>query len=696
MRRLNGVTTVAGVLLIGASAIAAENDLLANADFHQTTDTGLPHRWTVVEGQKVTVEKISDLPGAAQALRVDVIADGGTSYGQVYQSIKAKPNTLYTLEGKVKSTKKGLGFLSVKVIKDRRELQRIGLAKSDDRWTTTTQEISTGEGDEIQVLCRWEQNAQRGWIGQTCWFTDLRLVEKGPAPPPPAWTAIIAKAADIKLASAMSVPLPTAKGDLYVTPEGAGRGTGADWANALPGNAPGALQAAWDALQPGQTCHVGSGIYVGVALTIGSGGTLDKPKRLAGEDTGGSWPWFVGTWHPSDPEKGPALLNLINAVGYCEFANLQAARYQYGMMTREGRHVGLRIRNFDVYEARHGIYLNGFVTADEAAAASHDIAVEDCDFIHFTKHAVRLQAGNYDVRFINCTADSGGKEWMKEPFQIGFDVAGDSPRKRRAADEKAWASDHDLIFINCIARNCIWSQDRYWQGDGFCIEGDVRNVAFIDCAALDCADGGWDIKAGNVVYVNCVGLRNKKNFRVWQHAFFYNCLSAYSYKHGGSWISSGLWQRGDVHAEHCTYHNNEGQGVCVEAVAKGEAAGKTEPHATLQNCLVSHDGVGGPAALYVDESRVTKHDTAEWLAASENNEARGVDPQYKAAATSRAWTGTPADAFDSGRYGPAKGYHSSIAAVWQSKSPDELLTIARALVKHQGWEDFLQQVTKLK
>lgn len=47
-------------------------------------------------------------------------------------------------------------------------------------------------------------------------------------------------------------------------------------------------------------------------------------------------------------------------------------------------------------------------------------------------------------------------------------------------------------------------------------------------------------------------------------------------------------------------------------------------------------------------------------------------------------------------HGPAKGYHSSIAAVWQSKSPEELLTIARALVKHQGWEDFLQQVAKLK
>ena len=122
---------VAAALLawLGAPTIAAEANLLTNADFQQTTDAGLPQRWTVGKGQKVTVEKVADLPGVAQALRVDVVADGGTSYGQVYQSIKAKPNTLYVLEGKIKSTKKGLGFLSVKVVKDKHELQRIGLGQ---------------------------------------------------------------------------------------------------------------------------------------------------------------------------------------------------------------------------------------------------------------------------------------------------------------------------------------------------------------------------------------------------------------------------------------------------------------------------------------------------------------------------------------------------------------------------------------
>ena len=68
----------------------------------------------------------------------------------------------------------------------------------------------------------------------------------------------------------------------------------------------------------------------------------------------------------------------------------------------------------------------------------------------------------------------------------------------------------------------------------------------------DCTDGGWDVKAHNVIYVNCIGLRSKRNFRMWNHAFLYNCLSAYSFKRGGS---TGLWTLGDVHADRCTFHN---------------------------------------------------------------------------------------------------------------------------------------------
>ena len=150
----------------------------------------------------------------------------------------------------------------------------------------------------------------------------------------------------------------------------------------------------------------------------------------------------------------------------------------------------------------------------------------------------------------------------------------------------------------------------------------MRNVAFINCAAMDCADGGWDIKAGNVVYVNCVGLRNKMNFRVWQHGFFYNCLERLFVQARRLVDQQRAVAAGRRPCRPLHLPQQREPGLCVEAEAKGEAAGKTEPHVTLQNCLVSHDGVGGPAALYVDESRVTKHDTAEWQPESEKNEAR--------------------------------------------------------------------------
>jgi hypothetical protein len=69
--------------------------------------------------------------------------------------------------------------------------------------------------------------------------------------------------------------------------------------------------------------------------------------------------------------------------------------------------------------------------------------------------------------------------------------------------------------------------------------------------------------------------------------------------------------------------------------------------------------------------------------------------QYVAAATNKAWTGEPLDAFDSRRCGPAQGYHSSVSAAWRSQSTDQLIRAARALLKHNGWEDFTTQAARL-
>jgi len=692
MKLINAVRKVGPIgttlLFFMAAGTGYGENLIRNGDFSLRTEGDLPAEWAVFGQQEVRVDDGDAPGGVGQSLRVDVVRDGGSSYGEIHQNITLKPGTLYRLEGKTRSSKPQLALFSIKWRKNRDEIRRIYLPKSQVQWTTTSYEFSSADADEIQVLCRWRQNAAHGWVGQTAWFGDVKLVEIGPAPPPPPWTVAVKRATEVKAAGPPATPVKPTDSDLYVTPNGAGQRDGTSWQNALPGNAPGTLQAAWDALAPGRACRVGSGVYVNLALTISSGGSgPDKMKKLVGEDTGGGLPWLVGDWNPQRPAGGLTLLSLANEVDHCAFEDLQVVRYQSGIGSRNGRHVGLRVRNFDVYEGRWGIFLNGFAHADDPDVASHDMVIEDCEFIHFTKSGIRLQAGNYDVRIINCTADAGGWEWMKESFQSCFVLNGDGPRRLWHKNEKPWASEHDVLFINCVARNATYTLGHYWQGDGYAAEGNVRNVAYINCQSYDCTDGGWDVKAHNVIYVNCIGLRSKRNFRMWNHGFLYNCLSAYSFKRKGS---AGLWTLGDVHADRCTFHNNDKSQICAAKLNDSEAK------VTLENCLVSFDGVDRQAGrLYVGETRVTKLDTAEWRPKTDDEQAIGPDPQYVAAAESKAWNGDPPDAFDSRVYGVSIGFHSSVSAVWRRKSTDELVDAAMTLLNHNGWDDFQRGVEAL-
>jgi hypothetical protein len=250
--------------------------------------------------------------------------------------------------------------------------------------------------------------------------------------------------------------------------------------------------------------------------------------------------------------------------------------------------------------------------------------------------------------------------------------------------------------VNCIARNAIYSRARYWQGDGFTAEGDVRNVAYINCESYDHADGGWDVKADNVVYVNCIGLRSKMNFRIWQQGFLYNCLSAYSFKRGGSWTTAGLWTIGDVRAARCSFHNNNLQQICADKKEGSGADPDREANVHLEHCIISFDGTDSQTErLYTGDTRITRLDSAQWHAASDSEQAHGSNPDFVAAAQAKSWHGLPPDAFDSGRYQTSKGYHSSVRTAWRQKSTDELVEAARRLLKHRGWNDFKQKAKTL-
>jgi hypothetical protein len=694
---------LASVLALAVAAhVCAETagafNLLTNGDFTGGFEAGQPAQWAVVPGQKISIDADVKPACGGVALRVDIVKSAGGSLGEIRQSVKLKPDTAYCVEGLLKATRKEIAVLGIKLRKDGKEIERLATEwNGGTEWAPVACVFNSDVADEVQVLCRWRQAEKDKLVGQTVWFAGLTLKETdASASPKPGesiaatgpWTDAIRRAAAVKAPEVVPLPLPAAAGDLFLTPDGAGARTGADWANALPGNATGVLQAAWNALPPGRICRLGSGLYVNLSLKVTSGGTGPSAlKCLSGEDTGKGLPWLVGDWSPKDVDHGSAFLSLSNGVSYCAFEHLRLARYQNVLFSKHGHHVGLRVRDVCGYELRFGIFLCGGGLASKPEEASHDIEIADCSFTHFTKSAVRLQGGNYDVRVLNCTADAGGKAWMLEAFHIAYNIQGDSTRDPKK-DAAPWAEEHDIIFVNCVARNCIYAKARYWQGDGYCAERGIKNLAFINCAAFDCADGGWDVKSDNVLFVNCVSLRNKMNYRLWGTAYLFNSLSANAFKRGGSWTEDGFWSIGTIRASHLTIANNATMQVYADS--KGEHTADI----TFERCLVASCVMddGKPAALYSNTERVKRVETAEWCPAAGGAPAAGEDPQFKQPAAGATWTGEPADAFDSQRYGSGKGYASATALAWRAQPAEQVAEAARGLLKHAGWEDLKRRV----
>ena len=90
--------------------------------------------------------------------------------------------------------------------------------------------------------------------------------------------------------------------DFYILQDGAGTKDGSSWENAQAGDGA-TFQAAWDALTPGDTLHVGSGTYANVSINATKGGVAKTPVRLLGEDRGGGLPKFVSNFDKMNPAK---------------------------------------------------------------------------------------------------------------------------------------------------------------------------------------------------------------------------------------------------------------------------------------------------------------------------------------------------------------------------------------------------------
>jgi hypothetical protein len=143
-------------------------NLLDNGDF-SVMENGQPSGWRVVGEQRVSVE------GEGRALRVDIVKDEGSNYGQIYQTIPVKANTRYRLEGRLKGSAKRVAVFQIKRRRGRTELERIASDVSDLEWKTVNRTFNSLDADNVLILCRFRQSGKE--VGQTAWFDDVSLVD---------------------------------------------------------------------------------------------------------------------------------------------------------------------------------------------------------------------------------------------------------------------------------------------------------------------------------------------------------------------------------------------------------------------------------------------------------------------------------------------------------------------------------------
>lgn len=157
------------VLMLTLSVLsAAELPPLLNPKLNDFAG-GLPKGW---QGDRKLVA-LTALEGGGVEMKALVESD---LQGAFFQNFKSFPgNTRIRLAGYVKSSKRGAGFLQLKLYKDGKETARFNSKPSSDKGGILAVELDTGNSDAIAVYCRM---TLAGNVGETVIFKDLEL---GPA-----------------------------------------------------------------------------------------------------------------------------------------------------------------------------------------------------------------------------------------------------------------------------------------------------------------------------------------------------------------------------------------------------------------------------------------------------------------------------------------------------------------------------------
>lgn len=413
----------------------------------------------------------------------------------------------------------------------------------------------------------------------------------------------------------------------YATPAGAGAQNGTSWTDAWP---QAQIQAAVNGLAAGDTLNLGSGTYTITSLVITGSGAPGSPKSIVGVDTGGGRPLFQGNFNIANDAGGARFIHFPGAAHYWTLRNLAFRKHPWVI------NMSLVASGNDTLRSNLVFDTLSFDTIEDAIRiynANH-VEVVNCTAIRYTKKAFRAGDHTSFLTFRASSADCTGGDptFIAKAIPVGF--GGD--------DTDGLPIIHDIDFIDCIASNNGYPQggSNYWNGDGFSTERGTYNVRFIRCEAYDNNDGGFDNKATDVLYQDCVSVGNSRGYRHWAGGGqMVNSVAAFNAKRGGTGGAYGVWVSGNgggLNIDSSTFHG----GGAAAIVDSGGLL-------TVNNSILS---IHGPGTGFVSGA-VGLSQTVMWSTST------GIDPAYTN--PDPAWRGSPANAMDSGTYGLTKGYNST-------------------------------------
>ncbi|MCU0415983.1 MAG: T9SS type A sorting domain-containing protein [Cytophagaceae bacterium] len=427
--------------------------------------------------------------------------------------------------------------------------------------------------------------------------------------------------------------------NIFISPLTSGLENGVSWNNSF---SYASLDQIISTLQPGDTLNISGGANLPRIIFNGVSGTSTLPIVVQGHDLGTGLPTHTGTWvmggSARDAECG---IRITNGSDFLVIKNFRILSESRGVLVdNTSENDGIHLINIGISIVNEGIKAYSMVNS----------SITNCTFIKYTKRGVRIEQNCFNLNLTDCIADgtAGDPLWRCDAFPFGFTL-------------EAQPNIHDVTYRNCISQRNYHERgpSDYWNGDGFTAEPTSYNVKYFNCEAYENSDGGWDDKSAAAYLENCVSLRNKRAFRIWNvnggsnPTILKNCLGAYSKSYGGSGSQVGLWTSGYTIADFCTFHNNASGAVSAET---GTNCNLTVRNSVLSANLDFLPNYNSENHIMTECTLLIETSTASWISSVE-----AVNPQFEN--DSPSWRNLPITSFNNTLYGSTKGYYRGVEIV---------------------------------